>query len=116
MIATVMQNNKIDAAIVGADRIARNGDFANKIGTYSLAVNCKYHHVPLYVAAPYTTIDPKAGSAQDIPIEERDGAEVIGTKGLPTAKVFNPAFDITPAKLTSGWILDRGFFERPNFI
>ena len=115
MAASLMALKKIDKIIVGADRIAVNGDFANKVGTYSLAVNAHYHQVPFYVAAPYTTIDKACENGAGIPIEQRVEEEVRGVKGafgeiqwaLGKGDVYNPAFDVTPCELVSTWILDR---------
>ncbi|MFN9065808.1 MAG: S-methyl-5-thioribose-1-phosphate isomerase, partial [Bdellovibrionales bacterium] len=120
MSSFVLKNKKIKAAFVGADRIAANGDFANKIGTYHLAIACHYHHVPFYVVAPQTTIDLKCQSGEDIEIEERSSFEVCGVRGSfgevhwapQNVQVFNPAFDVTPAKLTTGWILDSGILNQ----
>jgi methylthioribose-1-phosphate isomerase len=114
MAAMLMAQGKIDCILVGSDRIAANGDFANKVGTYSLAVNARYHQVPFYVVAPYTTVDPKCPDGSQIPIEQRAAAEVQGVSGSfgkvrwspEDAPVYNPAFDVTPAKLVTGWILD----------
>ena len=113
-------HDRIDLAIVGADRIARNGDVANKIGTYSLAVLCREHGIPFYVAAPLSTIDLSTESGSDIPIEERDPREVthvfgkvqIAPEGVAVA---NPAFDVTPARYITAIITDRGAF-RPKDI
>lgn len=115
MAGFLMSRKKIDAVLVGADRIALNGDFANKIGTYSLAVLCRHHEVPFYVVAPWTTIDPGCASGMEIPIEERGCDEVIGPRGLKSAATWNPAFDVTPHSLVSGWITDRGLY-RPKDI
>ena len=116
--AWLLKNRKVDAALVGADRIAANGDTANKIGTYSLAVQAARHGVPFYVAAPYSTLDLSLASGDEIPIEERDAAEVTGCLGHPVAPVgtaaFNPAFDVTPHELIAGIITERGVF-RPSF-
>lgn len=115
MAAHLMSLGKITKAIVGSDRIAVNGDFANKIGTYSVAVNCNYHHIPFYVAAPYTTVDPECADGSKIPIEQRSPLEVRGFDQMQwapdNAKVYNPAFDVTPACLVAGWILDRAAFS-----
>ncbi|MFO6300209.1 S-methyl-5-thioribose-1-phosphate isomerase [Rahnella selenatireducens] len=116
MAASLMAQKRVDAVWVGADRIAANGDVANKIGTYSLAVLAKYHGIPFYVAAPHTTHDPLCPNGADIPIEQRDAREVTGVSGSfgsvqwapEDAKVYNPAFDVTPAELISGWVLDVG--------
>ena len=110
MAATVMRSGRIQKIIVGADRIARNGDFANKIGTYSVAFNAKHHQIPFYFAAPYTTFDPSASDISQIPIEEREPGEVRNEKSPGDAPVFNPAFDVTPANLVTAAILDRGVF------
>jgi methylthioribose-1-phosphate isomerase len=115
--AFVMQRERIDCAIVGADRIARNGDTANKIGTYSLAVAAAYHGVPFYVAAPRSTFDGSIASGADIPIEVRDDAEVTSFRGLavapPNAHAFNPAFDVTPAALIAGIVTELGVLRPP---
>ncbi|MFW0880626.1 S-methyl-5-thioribose-1-phosphate isomerase [Cronobacter dublinensis] len=116
MAASLMAQGLVDAVWVGADRIAANGDVANKIGTYSLAVLAKFHHVPFYVAAPQTTLDPACPNGAAIPIEQRAAAEVTGVAGSfgavqwapEEARVYNPAFDVTPASLISGWVLDYG--------
>lgn len=119
MAGALMAKGEIQAAIVGADRIARNGDVANKIGTYTVAVLCRYHQIPFYVAAPWTTIDLSLASGAEIPIEERDGDEIRQHGGrLMTpadVPVRNPAFDVTPAALIDGIVTDRGVF-RPEEI
>jgi methylthioribose-1-phosphate isomerase len=107
---SVMASGKIDVVITGADRIAANGDAANKIGTYSLAVLAKTHDIPFYVAAPRSTIDLSTETGDAIPIEERDKAEV---DAAPGAQVFNPAFDVTPASYIEGIITDRGIIGSP---
>jgi methylthioribose-1-phosphate isomerase len=113
----VMKRGEVDLVVTGADRIAANGDTANKIGTYAVAVLAKYHGVPFYVAAPFSTIDAAIASGADIPIEERDGDEVRRTGGRQTAPagtpVYNPAFDVTPAELIAGIITERGVFRFP---
>jgi methylthioribose-1-phosphate isomerase len=122
MAAHLMSLGKITKAIVGSDRIAKNGDFANKIGTYSVAVNCHYHNIPFYVAAPMTTVDPKCENGDLIPIEQRKPEEVLGAIGNfgtviwapQNVKVYNPSFDVTPAKLTSAWILDEKVFTKDD--
>lgn len=120
MAASLMSQGKITKVIVGSDRIAANGDFANKIGTYGVAVLSHFHKIPFYVAAPYTTLDPHCPTGQDIPIEERKPYEVRGVRGSfgtiewasSKADVYNPAFDVTPNNLVTGWILDRGIFNQ----
>jgi methylthioribose-1-phosphate isomerase len=118
MAAHLMSLKKISKAIVGSDRIAINGDFANKIGTYSVAVNCHYHNIPFYVAAPYTTVDSKCQCGAEIPIEQRVSTEVTGygaTQWAPKGiNVYNPSFDVTPSKLVSGWILDRAVYTKSD--
>jgi methylthioribose-1-phosphate isomerase len=120
MAAHLMSLKKITKAIVGSDRIAANGDFANKIGTYSVAVNCFYHKIPFYVAAPFTTVDSKCQHGNEIPIEQRPAAEVLGAIGnfgtiqwAPLGvNVYNPSFDVTPEKLTTAWIMDQKVFTK----
>ncbi len=114
--ASLMGAGQVDRVLVGADRIAANGDFANKIGTYGLAVLAHYHRVPLHVVAPHTTVDPACASGADIPIEQRDAAEVRGVAGATPwapadSPAYNPAFDVTPAALITGWVLDTGVFN-----
>jgi methylthioribose-1-phosphate isomerase len=116
MAGSLMRQGKIDLCIVGADRIAANGDVANKIGTYSVAVLAKAHGIPFYVAAPYSTIDLQTKSGADIPIEQRSALEVTTIHGsravAPSGvSVYNPAFDVTPAELISGIITERGVFN-----
>jgi methylthioribose-1-phosphate isomerase len=112
MAATLMKQGKVDIVLTGADRIAANGDTANKIGTYMLAVLAKHHKVPFYVVAPRSTFDPKLKSGKEIPIEQRKADEVTYFAGVPTAakgvKVFNPAFDVTPRALITGIVTERG--------
>ena len=113
----VMKQGEVDLVIVGADRIAANGDTANKIGTYSVAVLASHHGIPFYVAAPLSTIDPSIPSGAAIPIEERSDDEVRKIAGRQTAPaetpVYNPAFDVTPAALIAGIITERGVFRFP---
>ena len=117
MAATVMAKGWIDAVIVGADRIAANGDTANKIGTYGVAVLAKAHGIPFYVAAPFSTFDLSIQTGKEIPIEERGSREITNGFGRQTApeniKVFNPAFDVTPNHLINAFITDRGVIESP---
>jgi len=118
MAGYLMQTKKVSAVIVGADRIAANGDTANKIGTYTLAVLARAHNVPFYVAAPTSTFDLQAQSAKDIPIEERHDDEVRQFQGVVSTPegmtVWNPAFDITPANLISAIICEKGIINCPN--
>ena len=115
--AAVMARSQVDLVITGADRIAANGDTANKIGTYSLAVLARYHGLPFYVAASSSTIDPTLPTGAGIPIEERDAAEVRRVGSQQTAPdespVFNPAFDVTPAALIAAIITERGVYRPP---
>ncbi len=107
--ASLMQRGKVDVVLVGADRVAKNGDTANKIGTYPLALAAKQHGVPLYVVAPSSSFDPKCKSGAAIPIEQRAAGEV----SLTGSPAFNPAFDVTPAALISGWVTERGVLKPP---
>ncbi|MEE2737967.1 MAG: S-methyl-5-thioribose-1-phosphate isomerase [Planctomycetota bacterium] len=115
MAAQVMRENRVDMVITGADRIAANGDTANKIGTYSLAVLAHAHEIPFYVAAPQSTFDLSLAKGDAIPIEQRDGAEVTHFSGKRTApegvQVYNPAFDVTPARLISGIVTEHGIIQ-----
>ncbi|WP_235040474.1 S-methyl-5-thioribose-1-phosphate isomerase [Vreelandella profundi] len=119
MAASLMAAGKVDKVMVGADRICANGDFANKVGTYMLAIVAHYHQVPFYVVAPYTTVDKACATGADIPIEQRDAAEIRGASGAfgnvvwapENAPVWNPSFDVTPASLVTGWVLDTGVFD-----
>lgn len=117
MAAQLMQQKKIDKIFVGADRIAANGDAANKIGTYNLAVLANFHRLPFYVVAPASSFDLRLKSGQDIPIEQRDPQEVrcvFGSQIAPrNVKVYNPAFDVTPHQLISAIITERGIFRQP---
>jgi methylthioribose-1-phosphate isomerase len=119
MIASRLRLGDIACVIVGADRIAANGDVANKIGTYGLALAARAHGIPFYVAAPSSTFDPATSDGSHIPIEQRDASEVASWQGTRTApagmKVWNPAFDMTPAELITAVITDQGIFK-PNEI
>lgn len=119
MAAILLRDGRVDRVLVGADRIARNGDFANKVGTYGLAVNARFHGVPFHPVAPYSTVDLGCPDGAAIPIEARDPAEVHGFGGLAWAPegtpAFNPAFDVTPAALVTSLVLDRGVF-RPEHL
>jgi methylthioribose-1-phosphate isomerase len=116
--AQVMKEGRIDAVLVGADRIAANGDTANKIGTYSVALAAKAHGIPFYVLAPSSTIDLGTQTGNDIPIEERSAEEVTCAFGKRTAppgvNVYSPAFDVTPAELITAIISENGI-SRPDF-
>lgn len=111
----LMHTGKVDIVIVGTDRVAANGDVANKIGTYSLAVLAKENNIPFYVAAPLSSIDMKVESGDQIPIEERDTKEItnVGNVDIAPAKVksFNPSFDITPARYITGFITEKGIIK-----
>ena len=112
-----MRQGKIGAVIVGADRIAANGDVANKIGTYTVAVLAREHAIPFYVAAPISTIDLSTPDGSKIPIEQRDPSEVTHIAGKPVAPpgvgVENPAFDVTPARFVSAIVTERGIAREP---
>jgi methylthioribose-1-phosphate isomerase len=117
MAGAIMKQGKISAVVVGADRIAANGDVANKIGTYTVAVLAKEHGIPFYVAAPFSTIDLETPDGGRIPIEQRATREVTHMAGKPIApegvKVENPAFDVTPAKYVTAIITERGVAQAP---
>lgn len=117
MAATKMAQGKIDIVFAGADRIASNGDTANKIGTYMLAVLAHYHKIPFYIVAPKSTFDLKIKTGKEIPIEERDPSEITHLAGKQIAaagvKVFNPAFDVTPAHLITGIVTEFGIIKAP---
>lgn len=118
--AFLMEQGKVDLVITGADRITSNGDAANKIGTYNLAVICKHHKIPFYIAAPTTTIDTNIRTGAEIKIEERDKSEINSIGGLPITKqqypVYSPAFDVTPNSLITAIITEKGFHSPPfNF-
>jgi methylthioribose-1-phosphate isomerase len=115
MAAHTIKSKNISAIIVGADRIAANGDTANKIGTFNLALLAKAFNIPFYVAAPLSTFDPMIENGDLIPIEERNPEEVTELNGIRVApegvKVFNPAFDVTPNHLISGIITEKGILS-----
>jgi methylthioribose-1-phosphate isomerase len=117
MAAAVMAEGRIDACIVGCDRVTANGDAANKIGTYGVALLAKAHGIPFYVACPLSTVDLAASEGKDIVIEQRDRMEVVTVMGRPTAppgvKVYNPAFDVTPHTLVSGIVTEKGVIRAP---
>ena len=110
MAATLMAQDKIDCVIVGADRIAHNGDTANKIGTYGLAVLAQYHKIPFYVAAPLSTFDFSLETGAEIPIEQRVAAEVL-PQPIEGVEVYNPAFDVTPGELVTAFITEQGVYQ-----
>jgi len=121
MAAVLMQQNKVDFVITGADRIALNGDSANKIGTYNLAVLCNFHNIPFYIAAPTTTIDREIASGEEIEIEFRNKKEIFTINGNPITQeiyqAFSPSFDVTPSHLISGIITEEKVHFFPyNFI
>jgi len=116
MVGYIMSKGMVDAVILGADRIAKNGDVANKIGTYSISVLAKSHGIPFYVAAPISTIDYECPRGSSIPIEERDIKEVthiLGNKIAPDVNVYNPAFDITPNANVSSIITEKAVVREP---
>lgn len=117
MAGFLMAQGKVDLVILGCDRMAANGDFANKIGTYSVAVNARYHGIPFYTALPSSTIDLSIPDGSGIPIEERPGVEVTHLAGVQTApeqvRTWNPAFDVTPHQLLTGIITERGVIYPP---
>jgi methylthioribose-1-phosphate isomerase len=110
--ASLMRSGQVDVVVVGADRIAANGDVANKIGTYGLAVLARHHGVPFVVAAPTSTLDPATPSGTDIPIEVRDPAEILAA-APSTSEAWNPAFDVTPAALVSAVVTELGITRTP---
>jgi methylthioribose-1-phosphate isomerase len=119
MAGALMRQGRVNFVVVGADRIAANGDTANKIGTYGVAVLAREHDIPFYVAAPLSTIDLKTPDGSHIPIEERSAKEVTHVAGSQLAPagalVWNPAFDVTPHRFIAGIITERGIF-RPPYI
>lgn len=117
--AALMKDGRVDGVVVGADRVASNGDTANKIGTYSLALCAKHHGIPFYVAAPLTSVDLSLSSGKEIVIEERTAKELLNTHGglgeriaAPGISVWNPAFDVTPAELIAGIITEKGVITK----
>jgi methylthioribose-1-phosphate isomerase len=118
MAGAAMRRGMVDAVIVGADRIVKNGDVANKIGTYGVAVLAKEHGIPFYVAAPTSTFDLDLASGDEIPIEERAADEIFHFGGARVApagvQAWNPAFDVTPARLVRAIVTERGIIEAPS--
>jgi len=117
MAASLMASGEVDCVVVGADRIAANGDVANKVGTYGLAVLARHHGIPFYVAAPMSTVDPSCATGADIPIERRSGDEVTSIEGHRIAPAGvaaeNRAFDVTPAELVTAIVTEEGLFRAP---
>ena len=117
MAASLLRSGAVDLVIVGADRIAANGDVANKIGTYALALAAKHHGIPFYVAAPWSTVDPATATGDQIEIEQRASDEITTWRGAlmapSEAAVYNPAFDVTPAALVTAIVTDRGIERGP---
>ena len=113
----LVARGEVDLALVGADRIAQNGDFANKVGTYAIALACAAHRVPFVVVAPRSTFDPQLADGTHIPLEERDPAEVLGCAGVriapPGVGARNPAFDVTPGRLVTAFVTDHGLLRPP---
>ena len=118
MAGALMAKGAIQVVVVGCDRVAMNGDTANKIGTYNLAVLAHYHAIPFYVAMPLSTLDKTAGTGNDIPIEERDSTELLRVGTTPiapeSAPTWNPSFDLTPAELITGWVTENGPWTPAN--
>ncbi|ABK44452.1 methylthioribose-1-phosphate isomerase [Magnetococcus marinus MC-1] len=118
MAGWLMANGEVDAVVVGSDRVAANGDVANKIGTYTLAVLARRHDIPFFVAAPLSTVDLRCPTGREIPIEERSANEVTHCMGIRSAadgvKVRNPAFDVTPAELITAFICEKGVAKAPD--
>lgn len=112
MAASLMASGKIDMVLVGTDRVTRNGDVVNKIGTLNVAILCQHYQIPFYVACPSSTFDVDTASGAEVTIEQRDPAEVIGDHGADVS-VYNPAFDVTPAALVTAIITDQGMAQAP---
>ena len=117
MAGALLRSGKVNMAVAGGDRVANNGDTANKIGTYQLAVLCKAHNIPLYIAMPTTTLDRECLDGSHIPIEERPPTEIRSVQGLRIAPdnipVWNPSFDVTPADLITAWVTEKGVWHPP---
>lgn len=113
MAAALMASGKVSAVVAGCDRVANNGDTANKIGTYSLAVLAKYHGIPFYIGMPMSTLDRSCPTGANIPIEERPAKELFSA--LPDIGVWNPAFDVTPAELITAWVSEEGVWTKDHF-
>ena len=115
MVASLIADQKIQKVFLGADRICKNGDFANKIGTLSLAVLADHYKIPFYVVAPWTTYDEGCPSGKEIPVEQRGPQEVLGDWSLSSSKVYNPAFDVTPHRFVTGWITESGVYDHKSW-
>lgn len=117
MAGALLKSGKVQSAVAGCDRVANNGDTANKIGTYQIALLCEAHNVPFYIAMPTTTLDRECSNGEEIPIEERPPTEVRSVQGHPIAphdvSVWNPSFDVTPARLIHGWVTEKGIWQVP---
>jgi len=117
MAGALLRSGRVQSAVAGCDRVANNGDTANKIGTYQLALLCKAHDVPFYIAMPTTTLDRECPNGDAIPIEERPPTEIRSVQGHPIAPdeipVWNPSFDVTPAELIRGWVTEQGVWNLP---
>ena len=118
MASSLMASGRVDLVFTGCDRVACNGDTANKIGTSALAILARYYGIPFYILGPTSSIDPQAASGADIPVEQRDGSEVtdlyFSRRTAPEGvKVYNPAFDVTPAELISGIVTEKGIYRPP---
>jgi methylthioribose-1-phosphate isomerase len=114
MAATLMQQGRIGAVITGADRIAANGDTANKVGTLGLSILARHYHIPFYIAAPTSTFDKNCNTGADIPIEQRNAQEICTDTSLKHVSIYNPAFDVTPADNINAIITNRGVIRHPN--
>ncbi|HTL97874.1 MAG TPA: S-methyl-5-thioribose-1-phosphate isomerase [Holophagaceae bacterium] len=115
MAAILLRDGRVQRVLVGADRVAANGDFANKVGTYGLAVQAAHHGVPFHPVAPYSTVDLACADGAAIPIEQRD-AEEVRRDWSPVVPVFNPAFDVTPVSLVTSLVTDRGVLDRAALV
>ena len=117
MAGALMASGQIDSVVIGCDRVAANGDTANKIGSYQLAVLAHHHGIPFYVAMPSSTLDSRCPAGADIPVEERAPDELRYLAGhaitVADAEVWNPAFDITPAELITAWVTEHGVWRKP---
>jgi len=115
MAGALMATGKVSAVVAGCDRVANNGDTANKIGTYSLAVLAKHHGIPFYIGMPMSTLDRSCPSGKSIPIEERPAKELLASSALTNINVWNPAFDVTPADLITAWVSEDKVWTKEDF-